>query len=273
MSFTCPICKETLYKQDKSFKCINNHCFDIAKEGYVNLASVKGATSMSGDSKQMCLDRRLFLESGFYERLSDVLSDTIIKYALPQVLTIIDAGCGEGYYSRRIRQQLQSTRQFGVDLSKEAIKLASKAEKGIPQDKQINYAIAGIFDLPFDDNFADAVISVFAPISQKEFARVLKKDGLLIVACPGESHLYGLKKALYNTAKENEEKIPEYEEYDLLEIIRKKYDITVKGNLISALFGMTPYYWKSSQEVQEKAKALTSIDTLCDFIIKVYRKK
>ena len=221
----------------------------------------------------MCLDRRLFLESGFYEKLADTISQAIKDNCKAEHKTIVDAGCGEGYYSRKIREKLKGESiHFGIDLSKETIKLASKYEKNLPEEARINYAVAGIFDLPFENSFADVIISVFAPISQQEFARVLKKDGLLIVACPGENHLYGLKSALYETAKENEEKIPEYDGYTLIDVLRTSYNITVRGDLISALFGMTPYYWKSSKEVQEKAKALTSIETPCDFIIKIYRK-
>ena len=35
--FICPKCKEKLTQRGGSLYCLNNHCFDIAKEGYVNL--------------------------------------------------------------------------------------------------------------------------------------------------------------------------------------------------------------------------------------------
>ncbi len=270
MSFTCPVCKGLLTKYEKTLKCENNHSFDMAKEGYVNLALSK--SSESGDSKQMCLDRRSFLEAGFYSALADAIAKAVSDFKKGQ-LTVIDAGCGEGYYSRNMRDKLwDGCRFFGVDLAKEAIRLAAKSEKPLEENRRINYAVAGIFDLPFENSFADVIISVFAPIAENEFARVLKKDGILIVACPGENHLYGLKKALYDTAKENEEKIPQYEGYELVDVRRETYNITVEGTLVSALFGMTPYYWKSSREVQERAKELCRLETPCDFIIKIYRK-
>lgn len=273
MSFICPICKKILTRVQNTRRCENNHCFDIAKEGYVNLAPSRSAGASSGDSKQMCLDRRLFLESGFYGVLARAIALSVSDYSECGTLSIVDAGCGEGYYLRQMRSLLGSeNRYFGIDLAKEAIRLASKSEKLFEEHERINYAVGGIFDLPFESGFADVIISVFAPISEGEFLRVLKDGGLLIVACPGENHLYGLKSALYETAKENEEKIPEYESYELVDVRRETYSITVEGELISALFGMTPYYWKSSRDVQEKARGLKKVETPCDFIIKVYRK-
>ena len=40
----CPVCKNELFFENKTAKCENNHCFDLAKEGYVNLLS-----AFSGD--------------------------------------------------------------------------------------------------------------------------------------------------------------------------------------------------------------------------------
>lgn len=34
----CPVCKKKLIKENKTFRCENNHSFDCAKQGYVNLS-------------------------------------------------------------------------------------------------------------------------------------------------------------------------------------------------------------------------------------------
>lgn len=270
MPFRCPVCKSLLSDEEKVYKCENNHCFDVAKEGYINLA-LKNTSSSSGDSKQMCLSRHMFLENSFYAPLANEIAQVIKKTFNNAPLTVIDAGCGEGYYLRTVRNTLCGENSFfGFDLAREAIRIAAKAEKQLPQNTRIKYAVSGIFDMPFDDGVADVIISVFAPISEEEFSRVLKKGGILIVACPGANHLYGLKKALYDVPRENEEKIPEYASFSLTETKSLTYSITVENEMINALFGMTPYFWKSSREVQEKAKALEKVETECDFIIKVY---
>ena len=58
MKIICPICQESLNKEAKRYVCKQGHSFDIAKEGYVNLAMQK--TSHSGDSDPAVIARHLF---------------------------------------------------------------------------------------------------------------------------------------------------------------------------------------------------------------------
>ena len=52
--FICPICKSKLNIDGKTYRCENNHSFDIAKQGYVNLLPVnKKHSDNPGDSKDM----------------------------------------------------------------------------------------------------------------------------------------------------------------------------------------------------------------------------
>ncbi len=272
--YICPVCKEPLTALQSSYTCQNKHTFDISKEGYVNFAAfTKGTSSDAGDTKQMCLDRRKFLEQGFYKQAALGICTVIKKHCnSKETKTIIDAGCGEGYYLRTIREYLANDFcYYGIDLAKEGIKLASKSE-GAVQTNKIRYAVAGIFDLPFKDSSADIITSVFAPICESEFLRVLKKHGIFIVLCPSEKHLYGLKQQIYQTARQNVEKIPEYSGFSLIDTTRITYDIHVQKEYIPALFGMTPYYWKSSRQTQQAVMNLENLDTPCDFLLKVYRK-
>ncbi len=272
--YKCPICSQPLDISGNSYICKSNHTFDIAKEGYVNLYFCsKGAKVDAGDSKQMCLDRRKFLEQGFYkaaaDKISNYIHETFKDVTSPKV--IIDAGCGEGYYLRTFHENLGNNYCYlGIDLAKEGIKLASKSAKNTSAN--LSFAVAGIFDLPFIDDCAHVVTSIFAPICETEFSRVLKKGGIFIVLCPAEKHLYGLKEKIYETARENTEKIPEYEGFQLISTERITYDINVQKEFIPALFGMTPYYWKSSKQTQNAVLELENLDTPCDFLMKVYKK-
>ena len=276
--YICPICKKSLSINGNSYVCQNTHTFDISKDGYVNLAfCLKGVKPDSGDSDKMCYDRRRFLEQGFYAPAANVLCELIEKLSenSPQARgkkVIIDAGCGEGYYLRTMRDRLgDSFSYFGVDLAKEGVRLASKSEKK-QSDEKINYAVAGIFELPFRNECADFCTSVFAPVCSEEFQRVLKPGGYLAVLGPGEKHLFGLKEKIYDTPRENIEKIPEYDGFILCDTKRVTYNIDVSKQFIPALFGMTPYYWKSSEKTQNTVNSLEGLSTLCDFLIKIYKK-
>ncbi len=222
----------------------------------------------------MCLDRRKFLNEGFYAPLAKEISDCISSLSNKYEISIIDAGCGEGYYLRQIRDNIcdKKLSLYGLDLSKETIRLASKAEKQFDASNRISFCVAGIFDMPFGDNICDFVLSVFAPVADQEVRRVLKVGSYLLVICPDEKHLYGLKEKIYDLPRENTQKIPTYDGFDLIDIKKSEFNIEVSKEFIPALFGMTPYFWKSSKETLNLVNSLEHLSTPCAFIIKIYKK-
>ena len=270
--YICPKCRKELVKSGNSYVCPDKHCYDISAEGYVNLAANGSFNENSGDAADTCRARRRFLEAGYYKELAEKICEMLKKY-MPnrENLFIIDAGSGEGYYSRFVRASFENPDIYGIDLAKQGVKMAAKFQKNLPL--KVHYAVAGIFDMPFSDESADAVISVFAPVADAESQRVLKKGGVLIVAGPGKKHLYGLKSMLYDTPTENEEKIPEYPGLILEESVEVQYEMQLTGPAAQDLFAMTPYFWRSSREIREKSEKLENVTTMADFLVKVYIKK
>jgi 23S rRNA (guanine745-N1)-methyltransferase len=262
--FLCPKCRTALTQTGNSLKCDKGHCFDISSEGYVNL--VLGKTS-GGDSPDMYRARHDFLNTGYYEPFAKGISTVIKEFS---AVRICDAGCGEGYYSRVIKSENESAEIVGFDLAKTSIKLAAKAEKG--KSSPINYAVCGIFDMPLSDNSYDALISVFAPIPDKEALRILKDGGIMIVCHPGKDHLSGLKALVYDNPYDNEETDAEFSGFEKIRDERVKYSVTVSKEHISSLFLMTLYYWKTSVTDAEKLKYADKLETELDFIISIYRK-
>lgn len=266
-SFICPVCKSGISLFERTYKCNNNHCFDLSKDGYVNLLmSQQSSLKRHGDDKLMVKARREFLEKGFYSELREKLCETL-KATLPDNATIIDVGCGEGYYTAEIAKN-NNFEIFGIDISKDALKYAAKSVKNS------SFAVASAFSLPFADNSADCVLSVFAPSAYEEFYRVLKPDGKLIKAIPLEEHLWELKCALYNEPYKNK---PEKRNDELFELVSQK-EIKYKINLtekedIENLFKMTPYYYKTGREDAEKLLSLQSLETTVHFGVEIYEKR
>ena len=122
----CPNCGEQLIKTENTFRCVNKHSFDIASSGYCNLLVGSKAGEFKGDSKEMVMARRSFLDSGAYEPLRDAVCNTVRNLA-PSV--VIDAGCGEGYYTRAVATVLLDVNNdvimIGADISKAATQYAS----------------------------------------------------------------------------------------------------------------------------------------------------
>ena len=118
----CPVCHEPIFKQnDKIYCCKNNHSFDIAKKGYVNfLLSHKMNSKLPGDNKLMVDARSEFLGKGYYDIFREKLINLIDEF---HPKTILDAGCGEGYYTNEIHKD--SRKIFGIDISKTALQKAA----------------------------------------------------------------------------------------------------------------------------------------------------
>lgn len=267
LSFICPVCKSELSLVEKAYKCRNNHSFDLSKDGYVNLLmSQQSSLKRHGDDKLMVRARREFLGKGFYNKLRQALCETL-KESLHDNAAIIDVGCGEGYYTSEI-STVNNFEIFGIDISKDALKYASKSIKNS------SFAVASAFSLPFAEKSADCVLNIFAPSSYKDFYRVLKADGKLIKAVPLEEHLWDLKCALYKEPYKNK---PEKRNDELFRLVSEK-EIKYKINLtdkkdIENLFKMTPYYYKTGREDAERLLSLESLKTTVHFAIEIYEKR
>lgn len=268
--FICPVCSAELDENEKLYKCPNGHCFDKSKFGYVNLLqSQKSSAKRHGDDRLMVRARRDFLDSGCYSFLREGLFDVCNTY-LPNGGNFLDAGCGECWYSAGLRQFYADADKeifiAGVDISKDALEFASKRKAGIP------LAVASLFDLPFADEKFDAVLNIFSPEADKEFCRVLKKGGYLIRIIPLEKHLFGLKAAIYEKPYLNDIPAVETDGFTCVETRQLKSELKINNETVQNLFKMTPYYYKTGIEDQQKIEGLDYLETQAEFEIRVYRK-
>ena len=100
--FRCPICGAILTREERSYRCGKNHCYDIAKEGYTHLLPVQQKHSQNpGDDKAMVRSRRAFLSKDYYAPLRRQLEQLALRYT-PANGAVLDSGCGEGYYTAAI---------------------------------------------------------------------------------------------------------------------------------------------------------------------------
>ena len=242
------------------------HSFDFSSKGYVNLAGNRG---ISGDSKDAVKARTDFLNKGYYEPIARTLIDLIAKYKNSGL--VVDAGCGEGYYTQMIAAANFET--LGIDLSKFAVQTTASRLKTKTEPHTFS-AVASVFEIPLQDKTADAVVSIFAPCAEGEANRILKDNGILVVVSAGREHLMGLKQVLYSTAYENEERADKPQNMKLLERSSLSYDATIVTNKdIESLFSMTPYYWRTSPSDKDKLSELETLKTKIDINFEVYTKE
>ncbi len=260
----CPVCGEELCVFEKSLKCANGHCFDIAKEGYVNLLSGKHKSgSMYGDNRKMAFNRRSFLSRGFFDLLGDYLAERAVSLK-PSVA--LDVCCGEGWYSDKILRKTDVS-LYGFDLSKEMVRLAAKRKL------DASFFVANISRIPIRSASVDFAFHLFAPWQGEEFARILSDDGIFITVFPGSHHLFSLKKLIYEKPYLNDEKLPE----DSGLVLERKEKLSGKIFLegreeIESLFAMTPYYYHTSSEDMAKLEKLETLETEIEFVVGEFRK-
>lgn len=265
----CPKCGEKLISEGNSLLCRNRHCYDKAKSGYVNLLpSNQMHAKLPGDNKLMVQARRAFLNKGYYSPLAEALCGKVLEYA-ENSCKILDAGCGEGYYTARIAEAAEgiASEIVGIDISKAAADCAAK------RTKAAKFAVASVFHLPVEGESCDILTTVFAPFCGEEFIRVLKPGGIMIMVIPAERHLWQLKCAVYENPYLNEIKDTSIDGFELLDRNRVTGEIFLDNSEdINALFSMTPYFYKTGIDGSKRLAELDSLTTEIGFEILIYRR-
>ncbi|AIF81018.1 rRNA (guanine-N(1)-)-methyltransferase [endosymbiont of Acanthamoeba sp. UWC8] len=268
LALMCPICgAEKLIGYDKYLGCEKGHIYDKARQGYVNLLPVNQKNSKNpGDNRMMVNSRAKFLNKGYYQPISDALNMFITNEYLKPVkenFHIADIGCGEGYYLSNLKQHLDSHLKvkgnyYGIDISKEAIKLAAGHNKGV------SWCVGSAIKLPLQERTIDIALSVFAPLYFNEYHRVLADTGRLITITPSSSHLIEMRNILFSSIAEKAEDklIKKAEEYFTLE---NSLPLTFKCRIgvqedIENLLAMTPFYFKSRGEKKSRAAFIKRIN-------------
>lgn len=273
----CPLCLAPLQRDEKSWFCSGErrHCYDISSAGYVNLLPPgKASNAKTGDDKGMLTARRSFLGAGYYKKISEKAAELILDATDKGSITFVDAGSGEGYHTLNILSVLEGAgrRPFavGLEASKHGALLAAKRAKNI--DNAV-FAAANIFEMPVADGCADVLVSMFAPIADSESARILKKDGILVVCSSGSRHLWEMRQVLYGEPRLSEPLSRVPEGFKLHSHSSISYDITVTGqDNIHALFGMTPFYYRCPKEGRERIASLDKLDTRVEVEYNLYIK-
>lgn len=237
----CPLCRTTLILDDKSYRCVNGHSFDLAKEGYVNLLLVQQKKSKQpGDNDDMVKARREFLQAGYYQPLCEAATALIAPLNAQHLL---DIGCGEGYYSHAFSHVCPNI--IGLDIAKTAVQIAAK------KHKHMTWLVASGALLPIADGSMDIVSSLFSPIPVAEMARVLKTQGYALVIRAADTHLYTLREALFGEvhAHQPDKFLDDLSpSFSLIQQHDLRFDLDLPQAALKNLLAMTPYVWKAKPE-------------------------
>ena len=243
-AFACPICQENLTLVESSLKCNNHHSFDLAKFGYVNLAlQIKQSTNYDKENFQ---NRQQILEAGFYQAILEAASDLLSNSK--NAKTILDIGCGEGFYSRKLQERHPDKTFYAFDISKDSVQIAAKSEP----NWAVNWFVGDLARLPIKDASMDILLDIFSPANYGEFRRVLSKDGILIKVIPTKNHLKEIRQKVQDQLTNKD-----YSNQDIKEHFQEHFTIlssqtasltkTITAEQLQALLSMTPLLFHIDQ--------------------------
>lgn len=243
-AFACPICQENLTLVETSLKCCNRHSFDLAKFGYVNLApQIKQSANYDKENFQ---NRQQILEAGFYQAILDAVSDLLANSETST--TILDIGCGEGFYSRKLQESHSEKTFYAFDISKDSVQIAAKSEP----NWAVNWFVGDLARLPIKDGSMDILLDIFSPANYGEFRRVLSKDGILIKVIPTENHLKEIRQKVQDQLTNKD-----YSNQDIKNHFQEQFTIlsgqtasltkTITADQLQALLSMTPLLFHVDQ--------------------------
>ena len=243
-AFACPICQENLTLLETSLKCCNRHSFDLAKFGYVNLSpQIKQSANYDKENFQ---NRQQVLEAGFYQAILDAVSDLLANSETST--TILDIGCGEGFYSRKLQESHSEKTFYAFDISKDSVQIAAKSES----NWAVNWFVGDLARLPIKDASMDILFDIFSPANYGEFRRVLSKDGILIKVIPTENHLKEIRQKvqdqLTNKDYSNQDIKNHFQEhFTILSSQTASLTKTITADQLQALLSMTPLLFHVDQ--------------------------
>ena len=211
--------------------------FDFAKEGYLNLlvAGRLPSSATPGDTPDSLQARRRFLSAGWYEPIATAVQGLLHNANGP----VLDVGCGEGYYLSHI----DAGSTYGIDISKKAIQMASKA---YPMSQ---FAVASSYRLPVGDSSSAGVFTVFAPHSFSEYQRVLVPGGTWVTVTPGPHHLKEMRPSRDDTVEEREQRRSEPPE-QATHAERLQFTLHLTEEAAVDLFSMTPLRWQTAAQAR-----------------------
>lgn len=269
----CPLCQAALTQQANSLCCPQQHTFDLARQGYVNLLPVQQKHSKHpGDAKAMVDARSRFLDSGVYQPIAQALADKALQQsAQADRWTLLDAGCGEGYYTQFIHQQLAARpglacHTLGLDISKAAISAATRRQR------DIIWLVASNAHPPLQPASIDMMLCLFGFPSYAGMAPLLKPQGSLWLVDPGPNHLIELRQRIYPSVNQTPPPaITAAAAYGLQ--LQQESLITFQTDClthaqIQDLLGMTPYLYRATAQARAAAAQFADMRVTVEVVLR-----
>ncbi|KXH80878.1 methyltransferase domain-containing protein [Sporosarcina sp. HYO08] len=247
---SCPICSSDMdLLEYAKLVCLNNHSFDLSKNGYVNLAPQASGTKYD---KSLFQARKIVMASGFFDPIISRITENIkVARNGEHSALLLDAGCGEGSHLSAICTRLNNLTGVGIDLAKEGIEAAAKMHPGSI------WAVADLAKCPFGSGEFDFIVNILSPANFAEFTRVLKPGGMCLKVVPESGYLQELRTIFYDGKSDQANSADPIERFgahfEEVETTRLTYQFPLTPELLEPLIRMTPLSWGAGEKKVKEA--------------------
>lgn len=275
--FSCPICSSPMKLVElKSLICAHHHCFDISKQGYLNLFPHALKTKYD---KSMFESRRVICRSGFFKPLNERISEKIIQEIKDkdEQIHLLDAGCGEGSHLASIQERINGATAkksvgVGVDISKEGISMASRG-----YSKTI-WCVADLAKCPFVTKRFHFILNILSPSNYSEFQRLIADDGMIIKVIPEGEYLQELREIFYEQTNKqtysNNTTLARFKaNFKLQDVERIRYRFALDETLLNPLIQMTPLTWGTTEDRLQRILEMNLREITVDLTILFGKKQ
>jgi len=111
--------------------------------------------------------------------------ETLLKFKIEDIGTLLDVGCGIGYFTVSASKLLKNNKVIGIDIVPEILAFAKEKAKGI---NNIEFKTSEEYSFPVENNVVKYVLisNVIHEVEDKtryfnEVKRVLKDDGYFLI--------------------------------------------------------------------------------------------
>ncbi|MBW3806428.1 methyltransferase domain-containing protein [Aeromonas jandaei] len=240
MHLQCPRCRSQLHLHEasKGRYCDNKHHFDPAPEGYLDLIPGK-KNPKDSDSRALMRAKRHFLEQGHQLLLVETMASLLAPL---EPRELIHLGCGEGYYCRALAERLPGWQFAGVDIAKNAIFAATKAQ---PDG---SFVIADPAKAPLMPNSADLLLVNDLKIKTEQLVNWLAPGGYLLYLQPGPRHQWQLRVSLNPISMEHPLSWPALAGLTKISQQRAQFSQTLDQGLRSFILETSRLGWRATGE-------------------------
>jgi 23S rRNA (guanine745-N1)-methyltransferase len=267
----CPLCKSDFsdeHSTDTTLKCDQGHSFDRARQGYWHLLPVQKKRSKDpGDNPEMVIARTEFLDQGHYAPLGERVAALACELMPNREGTLLDMGCGEGYYTTLMAEQLNDSAVIGLDISKHAIKAACR------RDKSITWLVASGADMPVKAHSQSVITVLFSRLMPEALNKALHQEGFLILVWPAEQHLIELRSIIYDEIRLSSfDPVKDLSAlFSLKQQERLSFTFSPKESELEALLSMTPHGQRIQGEKRQQLISSGDLNLTFDVNIAVFQ--